>query len=71
MQWQRVPTWTTMVITDLVYRLLAELGVKSPLRHSELYKADVRALSKDLGLPTLGEKTNPFACLSLPVFVIR
>ena len=62
MQWQRVPTWTTMVITDLVYRLLQSWGVKSPLRQSELYKADIRALSKDLGLPTWEKQS--FACLS-------
>ena len=41
---------------------VAELGVKSPLRHSELYKEDIRALSKDLGLPTW--KKQSFACLS-------
>ena len=41
---------------------VAELGVKSPLRHSELYKADIRALSKDLGLPTWEKQS--FACLS-------
>ena len=31
---------------------VAELGIKSPLRASKLNKADIRALSKDLGLPT-------------------
>ena len=41
---------------------VAELGVKSPLRQSELYKADIRALSKDLGLPTWEKQS--FACLS-------
>ena len=41
---------------------VAELGVKSPLRHSELYKEDIRALSKDLGLPTWEKQS--FACLS-------
>ena len=41
---------------------VAELGVKSQLRHSELYKADIRALSKDLGLPTWEKQS--FACLS-------
>ena len=35
---------------------------KSPLRHSELYKEDIRALSKDLGLPTWEKQS--FACLS-------
>ena len=39
-----------------------ELGVKSPLRHSELYKEDIRALSKDLDLPTWEKQS--FACLS-------
>ena len=41
---------------------VAELGVKSPLRHSELYKEDIRALSKGLGLPTWEKQS--FACLS-------
>ena len=41
---------------------VAELGVKSPLRYSELYKEDIRALSKDLGLPTWEKQS--FACLS-------
>ena len=41
---------------------VAEHGVKSPLRHSELYKEDIRALSKDLGLPTWEKQS--FACLS-------
>ena len=41
---------------------VAELGVKSPLRHSELYKEDIRALSKDLDLPTWEKQS--FACLS-------
>lgn len=41
---------------------VAELGVKSPLRECNLTKADIRALSKHLGLPTW-EKPS-FACLS-------
>ena len=41
---------------------VAEHGVKSPLRHSELYKEDIRALSKGLGLPTWEKQS--FACLS-------
>ena len=41
---------------------MAELGVKSPLRHSNLSKEDIRALSKDMGLPTW--KKQSFACLS-------
>ena len=39
-----------------------ELGVKSPLRHAELSKAEIRELSKELGLPTWDKQS--FACLS-------
>lgn len=39
-----------------------ELGIKSPLRASELNKDDIRTLSKDLGLPTWNKQS--FACLS-------
>lgn len=41
---------------------IAELGIKSPLRASKLNKTDIRALSKDLGLPTWNKQS--FACLS-------
>lgn len=41
---------------------VAELGVKSPLRHAELSKADIRVLSHYLGLPTWDKQS--FACLS-------
>ena len=41
---------------------IAELGVKSPLRHVGLYKSEIRELSKDLGLPTW--KKPAFACLA-------
>ena len=41
---------------------VAELGVRSPLRHSLLTKEDIRALSKALGLPTWEKQS--FACLS-------
>ena len=41
---------------------VAELGVTSPLRHSELYKEDIRILSRELGLPTWDKQS--FACLS-------
>jgi len=43
-------------------RALAELGVKSPLREAGLAKADIRELSRRLGLPT-AEKPA-FACLA-------
>jgi uncharacterized protein len=37
-------------------------GVRAPLIEAELWKADVRALSRDLGLPTWDKPS--FACLS-------
>ena len=43
-------------------RAIAELGIKSPLRKAEMTKADIRMLSKELGLPTW-EKPS-FACLA-------
>ena len=39
-----------------------ELGVKSPLRHAELSKAEIRELSHRPGLPTWNKQS--FACLS-------
>lgn len=41
---------------------VSELGIKSPLRHCNLTKADIRALSRYLNLPTW--KKQSFACLS-------
>lgn len=41
---------------------VAELGVKSPLRHCNLWKSEIRAISKELGLETW--KKQSFACLS-------
>jgi uncharacterized protein len=41
---------------------IAELGIESPLRKAELSKVEIRALSKELGLPTW-EKPS-FACLA-------
>jgi len=38
-----------------------EQGVKSPLRHAGLFKDEIRALSKEMGLPTWNKQ--PFACL--------
>lgn len=40
----------------------AELGVKSPLREAGLTKAEIRELSRELGLPTADKPS--FACLS-------
>lgn len=39
-----------------------EQDVKSPLRHAELNKTEIRELSKELGLPTWDKQS--FACLS-------
>lgn len=41
---------------------VAEQHVKSPLRHCNLSKAEIRTLSKELGLPTWSKPS--FACLS-------
>jgi uncharacterized protein len=41
---------------------VAELGVKSPLRYAGLNKAEIRRLSKEMGLPTWDKQS--FACLS-------
>lgn len=41
---------------------VAELGIKSPLRACRLTKADIRALSRERGLPTWNKQS--FACLS-------
>jgi uncharacterized protein len=41
---------------------VAELGIKSPLRDCGFAKADIRALSKELGLSTWEKQS--FACLS-------
>jgi uncharacterized protein len=41
---------------------VAELGVESPLRRAELTKAEIRELSREMGLPTWNKQS--FACLS-------
>jgi uncharacterized protein len=41
---------------------VAELDVKSPLRRAELYKDEIRRLSRDMGLPTWNKQS--FACLT-------
>ncbi len=43
-------------------RAVAELGISSPLREAELTKAEIRALSRELGLPTWDKPS--FACLA-------
>ena len=43
-------------------RAIAELGIRSPLREAELSKAEIRALSRELGLPTWRKPS--FACLA-------
>ncbi len=44
------------------HRAIKELGVKSPLREASLSKAEIRALSKEFGLPTWQKPS--FACLA-------
>lgn len=41
---------------------VAELGVRSPLREAALTKQEIRALSRELGLPTWDKQS--FACLA-------
>jgi uncharacterized protein len=41
---------------------IAELGILSPLRDAELTKGEIRALSRELGLPTWDKPS--FACLA-------
>ena len=41
---------------------VSELKIKSPLREAELYKSEIRALSKEMNLPTWDKPS--FACLS-------
>ena len=43
-------------------RAVAELGIRSPLKEAGLTKSDIRALSKELGLPTWDKPS--FACLA-------
>lgn len=43
-------------------KAIAELGIKSPLRECNLYKEEIRTLSKQLGLPTWNKPS--FACLA-------
>lgn len=43
-------------------KALEELQVKSPLREAGFTKADIRALSRELGLPTWNKQSN--ACLA-------
>ena len=43
-------------------KAVAELGIKSPLRECGLYKDEIRAFSKELGLPTWNKQS--FACLA-------
>ena len=43
-------------------RAVAEQGILSPLRHVGLRKAEIRSLSRELGLPTWDKQS--FACLS-------
>lgn len=44
------------------FRALSELNIRSPLKEAGLTKAEIRSLSKELGLPTWDKPA--FACLS-------
>ena len=44
------------------HRAIAELGIKSPLRDAGLTKAEIRTLSRELGLPTWDKPS--YACLA-------
>ncbi len=43
-------------------KAISELGILSPLRHAGLYKSEIRALSKEMGLPTWQKQS--YACLA-------
>ncbi len=43
-------------------RAIAELGILSPLRKVGFYKSEIRALSKEMGLPTWAKQS--FSCLA-------
>jgi len=43
-------------------KALKELGIRSPLREAGLYKAEIRELSREMGLPTWDRPSN--ACLA-------
>ena len=43
-------------------RAISELGIKSPLRHAGLTKEEIRALSRELGLPAWDKPS--YACLA-------
>lgn len=47
-------------------RAVAELGVRSPLREAGLTKAEIRALSKDMGLTTWDVPSSPCLATRLP-----
>ena len=47
-------------------RAVSELGVRSPLREAGFTKAEVRALSKDMGLATWDALSSPCLATRLP-----
>jgi len=47
-------------------RAAAEMGVRAPLREAGLTKQEVRALSRELGLPTAGKPANPCLATRFP-----
>ena len=45
---------------------VAEHGVRSPLKEAELTKAEIRALSKEVGLPTWDKPAMPCLASRIP-----
>ncbi|BAI62344.1 conserved hypothetical protein [Methanocella paludicola SANAE] len=43
-------------------RAMKELGIRSPLREAQLYKSEIRELSREMGLPTWGRPSQ--ACIA-------
>jgi uncharacterized protein len=47
-------------------RALAELGIRSPLREVRLTKPEIRAISKEMGLPTWDKPSSPCLVTRIP-----
>ncbi len=47
-------------------KVIAELGIRSPLREAGLSKAEIRRLSKEAGLPTWNKPSNSCAATRVP-----
>jgi uncharacterized protein len=47
-------------------KAVAELGIRSPLKEAGLTKAEIRSLSKDMGLPTWDKPPSPCLVTRIP-----